>query len=223
MTTSERGSHPARNWIAAARRVLIISTVQPWQKGQMMLRGLSLLVLAAMAVLAGCAHAPSVRFENPMTFADTDAGTLEKVSRCVIQELNFQIEQPQAIEHRIQTDPLTGASWFEFWRPDTVGRFQRWESSLHTIQRRVIITVTPKEKGAEILVRVVKERQSAPNAGPGSIAYTFDIYDLEHSELTRFNEMNPVYFDWVEIGRDDALEQCILERITRRLGSVPQP
>lgn len=181
-------------------------------------RGLGLLV-AATALAAGCARTAAVRLDNPLPFSDTDPSTVEAVSRRVLEELRFRIETPQTLRGRLTTEPLTGASWFEFWRQDTLGRDQVTESSMHTTRRRAIVTISATAAGAEVAVEVVKERMSAPDVGPGTMAQVYSLYDLEHSELTRFDELEPSVFEWVERGRDDALEQRILVLIQRRLAS----
>jgi hypothetical protein len=180
-------------------------------------QGLWLVVLVA-PMLVGCARHEVMRYDNPLAFSSADAPTVQQVTRSVLQNLRFVIEVPPANENQITTEPITGASWFEFWREDTIGVFQHVESSLHTVRRRVSVTVAPGEHGgASVAIKVTKERMSAPDIGPNTIAQTFSIYDLEHSELARFDETDPQYFQWVEMGRDDRLEQRILERIQATL------
>ena len=186
-------------------------------------RGFWLLVLAATA-MAGCARAPGVRYANPMALAGADAGTVEQVARRVLQELQFEVEFPQTRPGQLETGPVTGASWFEFWREDTVGGRQRLESSLHTVRRRASVAVKSAGTGAEVSVTVIKERLSAPNTGPASATETFDLYELEErSELRRVDDLSPAAYGWLDMGRDDALEQRILERIQTYLGSGARP
>lgn len=182
-----------------------------------MKQALTLAWLAAAVAVAGCATVSSGRFSNPMTFSDTDPTVIEHVARRTLLELRFDTEYPEASKGRLATDSLTGASWFEFWRLDTVGAMQSLESSIHTIRRRATVNISPKDGGAQLSVKVVKERKSAPGAGPRTIAESYNLYSPEDTDLMRQNELAPTDYEWVGLGRDELLEQSILERILANL------
>jgi hypothetical protein len=179
---------------------------------------------AALALLAsGCGQV--ARLDNPMLLRDTDPETAEKVARRILTELRFEVEYPPARKGELATRPLTGASWFEFWREDTVGNDQRLEASLHTVRRRVALAVKPTEKGSEVFVKVVKERLSAPGTGPEDIGEAYSLYEYDDiSELKRLEELDPSRFRWTGVDRDDRLEQRILWRIRKSLQlAAPNP
>ena len=182
---------------------------------RLILAGL-LLVMAAM--LAGCVRAPEARFPNPMPLPSSDAATVEKVAERVLLEMHFEIVYPASKPGRVDTENLTGDSWFEFWRDDTVGNFQRLESSLHTIRRSVHVQVTPAPSGSQVAVKVDKERLSAPGTSPSGISQTYDLYNPRKTSLARQDEFKETQYTWLSEGRDDALEQVILERIQSHLG-----
>ncbi|MBM4017881.1 MAG: hypothetical protein FJ288_06050 [Planctomycetes bacterium] len=179
-----------------------------------------LLVAAAALVAAGCARPTEVRFPNPMPLPTSDRVTVEQVARRVLLELRFELVYPASKEGRVVTEALTGDSWFEFWRGDTVGAFQRVESSLHTVRRTASVTVAPEGPGAQLAVKVTKERLSAPNLSPQSIGQTYDIFSPSKTDLARWDEFKETRYAWLPMGRDDALEQQILQRILARLGSA---
>jgi hypothetical protein len=178
------------------------------------------LLLVTAATLVGCARAPDARFPNPMMLPSSDPMTVEKVAQRVLLELNFEVVYPSSKPGRVDTENLTGASWFEFWRGDTVGNFQRVESSLHTIRRSVHMQVTPAPSGSQVAIRVDKERLSAPGTSPAGISQAYDIYNPRKTGLARQDEFKETQYTWLSEGRDDALEQLILERIQGRLGGV---
>ena len=187
---------------------------------------LGLLVVLGVAALAGCTRPASVRFVNPMIFTAADPGEVAAAARRTLTELRFQIEYPPAAEGRITTESLTGASWFEFWRKDTRGAWQSLEASAHTTRRKATVAVTRKDKGCQVLVKIEKQRASAPNLGPDNIAEAFSRYHPEESERMRQNELAKTKYKWIDMGRDDALEQDILERIqlaVGRAGQAPRP
>jgi hypothetical protein len=176
------------------------------------------LVLVAASALGGCTRAPEARFPNPMPLPSSDPVTVEKVARRVLLELRFDILYPDTKEGRVATDPLTGAQWFEFWRGDTVTAADRLESSLHTIRRTATVTVTPGPRGSQVAVQVAKERLSAPGTSPQSVGQTYNLFSPSKTDLARQDEFKETYFAYVPMGRDDALEQKILEQIQAHLG-----
>jgi len=174
-----------------------------------------LLVAGAAMVLGGCAQ--QARLENPLVIPTANADRVSKVSERVLQELRFQLEYPKVVPERIETQFLTGASWWEFWREDTVGGYQTSESSFHTIRRRVSVALKPLDTGTEISVRVTKERMSNPGVGQMDIANTFGAHMYWKLPLIRPDELKPTGEQWIDQGRDDALEQRILYRVERAL------
>jgi hypothetical protein len=179
--------------------------------------GLWLLMPAALlAAAAGCSRGIEVRFPNPMPMSSVDVATGERAARGVLRDMRFDIVYPPAKPGLVETEPMTGSSWFEFWREDTIGSYQTAESSLHTIRRRVTVAVTPASKGSQVSVKVEKQRMSAPDSAPQHISAAFNIYRPGDTDLLRQDEMAPHTYRWIEIGRDDALEQRILEHIQLR-------
>ncbi|MCX5683676.1 MAG: hypothetical protein NT049_08330 [Planctomycetota bacterium] len=176
------------------------------------------LLLVTAATLVGCARAPEARYPNPMALPSSDIASVEKVAQRILLELNFEVVYPQSKPGRVDTEHLTGDSWFEFWRGDTVGDFQRVESSLHTIRRAVHIQVSPAPTGSQVSVKVDKERLSAPGSSPSAISQTYDLYNPRKTSLARQDEFKETQYTWLPMDRDDALEQVILERIQGRLG-----
>jgi hypothetical protein len=179
-------------------------------------------VSAAATAVVGCARAPEARFPNPITFSDADPAAAEKAVRQVLLNLRFNIEYPSSKPGRLTTEPLTGASWFEFWRHDTIGRFQVAESSLHTTRRRVIVNVAPAAQGSQVSVVVAKERLSSPFVNVESIGGIYNIYDPDDTALARQDDLTQGRYTWADKGRDEALEQYILERMQILLGSSPR-
>jgi hypothetical protein len=169
-------------------------------------------------MVAGCARVSEMRLANPMALTGADPATAEQVARRVLTEMRFPIEYPSARPGLVATGPLTGDSWFEFWRKDTVGSHQIAESSLHTVRRRVIVSVAPKGQGCEVLVRVAKERLSAPGVAPEQISGAVSLYDPRDSDLQRQDALAVTKYQWIDMGRDEALEQRILDRIQTALG-----
>ncbi len=169
--------------------------------------------LAAMLAAGGCATVSEGRFANPSAFSDTDAETAEEVARRILMELRFEPVVPAKSKGLIETQPVTGASWFEFWRKDTIGRVQVAESSLHTVRRRATVSISPKDAGSQVFVKVVKERAAAPGTMPNSFGHSFSKHNAQDTNLVRQDALEETHYEWVRMGRDPLLEQHILERI----------
>jgi hypothetical protein len=124
-------------------------------------------------------------------------------------------------EGRIETAYQTGATWLEPHRNDSVGSFNRWESTFQTIRRRAVIRVIPDAAGYLVEVIVEKELEDLPNpekATAGSAIFRSDgslpSRRLEEVSRTRSSPR------WLQLGRDPPLEQRMLAEIHARLSGV---
>jgi hypothetical protein len=125
------------------------------------------------------------------------------------------------MEGRIETRPQSGATWLEPHRRDSVGRFNRWESTFQTIRRRAAVRVIPDAAGYLVEVVVEKELENLPkpeHATAGAATFRNDnalpSRRLEQVSRTRTSPR------WISLGRDTALEQRMLADIHARLSGV---
>ena len=125
------------------------------------------------------------------------------------------------MEGRIETRPQSGATWLEPHRRDSVGRFNRWESTFQTIRRRAVVRVIPDTAGYLVEVIVEKELENLPkpeHATAGAATFRNDgslpSRRLEQVSRTRTSPQ------WISLGRDTALEQRMLADIHARLSGV---
>jgi hypothetical protein len=125
------------------------------------------------------------------------------------------------VEGRIDTVPQVGATWLEPHRRDSVGSFNRWESTFQTIRRRAIVRVIPDATGYLVEVIVEKELEDLPkpeHATAGAATFRNDgslpSRRLEQVGRTRASPC------WIQLGRDPPLEQRILADIHARLSGV---
>jgi hypothetical protein len=126
-----------------------------------------------------------------------------------------------SMEGRIETRPESGATWLEPHRRDSVGRFNRWESTFQTIRRRAVVRVIPDAAGYLVEVVVEKELENLPkpeHATAGAATFRNDgslpSRRLEQVSRTRTSPQ------WISLGRDTALEQRMLADIHARLSGV---
>ena len=124
-------------------------------------------------------------------------------------------------EGRIETAPQEGATWLEPHRRDSVGEFNRWESTFQTIRRRAIVRVIPDAAGYTIEVIVEKElehmrRPERSTAG----AATFRNDGSLPSRRTDPGIRTHGSARWIPLGRDPPLEQRILADIHARFAGA---
>jgi hypothetical protein len=124
-------------------------------------------------------------------------------------------------EGRIETAPQGGATVLEPQRHDSVGLFNRWESTFQTIRRRAVVRVIPDAVGYSVEVVVDKELEDLPHPEHATAgAATFrDKGSLpsRHADQVSRTRSSP---RWISLGRDLPLEQRMLADIHARLAGV---
>lgn len=179
----------------------------------------------AMILPPQVAHPAPVAAANPIFVPVTNQDwTWEQIVDVV--DDYFRIERESRVqtvgnvitEGRIDTFPQIGATLPELHRPDSVGRYNRWESTFQTIRRRGLVRVIPEQNGYLIDLTVYKELEDLPhpeNSSAGSAIFRNDnsltSSVTEKVSLTRLSEY------WIPLGRDQACEQAMLGEIQARL------
>ncbi|MBN2447877.1 MAG: hypothetical protein JXO22_14185 [Phycisphaerae bacterium] len=108
-------------------------------------------ILGTIIVLfgVGC-HRPAQPMSATQAVVDvSDYDLYVDATLTALRECDFAPRRVDRQLGRIQAGPTTGAQWFEFWRGDSQGAYQVLESSLHTIQREVTVTITPTDEPLE--------------------------------------------------------------------------
>lgn len=121
-------------------------------------------------------------------------------------------------EGRIEAAPQIGATLFEPQRHDSVGWFNRWESTFQTIRRRAVVRVIPEPAGYLVEVEVQKELEELPRpeqstVGAASFSNAGSLPSRRTGRAIRVRT-SPC---WIPLGRDLALEQRMLADIHARL------
>jgi hypothetical protein len=154
----------------------------------------------------------------------------------------FEIEREERVkqvgdtltEGSIDTFPLTGATLLEPWRRDSVGYYERLESTLQSIRRRAFVRVVPDQHGYLVDVTVIKELEDVPQpekASAGAATFRYDTSLQRDTEFAtdpfripgdpaRPNGPRTPTVGWIPLGRDPKLEQEMLAKIQTRLGGA---
>lgn len=140
----------------------------------------------------------------------------------VAREERVHIDQQIWTEGRIETPYQVGATLFEPQRKDSVGLFNRWQSTLQTIRRRAVVRVVPEPDGYLISVEVDREledlaRPEEATAGAATLRNDSSLPSAGRAAVSR-TRWSPV---WIPLGRDVPLEQELLANIEARLSLTP--
>ncbi len=124
-------------------------------------------------------------------------------------------------EGRIETAYQGGATWLEPFRKDSVGAFNRWESTFQTIRRSAVVRVIPDANGFLVEVVVQKEIEDLPRperamAGVASFPNDTPLTQTRTEKVSRTVSSSR----WLPLGRDPALEARMLAEIHARLSGV---
>ena len=124
-------------------------------------------------------------------------------------------------EGRIETAYQGGASWLEPFRKDSVGAFNRWESTFQTIRRTALVRVMPDANGYLVEVVVQKEIEDLPHPERASASVAAFPNDTS-LPTARAGDVSRTLSSprWLPLGRDPALEARMLADIHARLNGV---
>jgi hypothetical protein len=198
-------------------------------------RELCVLVCLVLMTAGGCgsllyrfqSRPPQQYVPNPLTLPPAeDLFVWLQVVDVVDDYFRIRSEQPvqnrgdMVLEGRLETTYQIGASTAEPWRKDSTDGFERLQSTLQSIRRRAFVFVRPLGAGYEVEVIVQKELEDTDrslDASAGSATASRDNTVGRRRRAVADN--SPVTLGWIPLGRDESLEQRILQDI---LGRVTQ-
>jgi hypothetical protein len=170
-------------------------------------------VLSA-ALLVGCAGFPrGPQASNPVFIRANDNELVWERTVDVLHEYHFDLDREDKLAGVIETRYRVGSGWLEPWHADSVGYWNRWESTLQSIRRKAFISVTAVDGGFLVGVEAMKELEDVANADPRAGRATF----LDNSPLQRDLDIvsgAPAPAGWIPQGRDPELEQALLQSLS---------
>ncbi len=202
----------------------------------------TLLAVCLCGLLVGCnslmyrftTRPPRQIVPNPLTLPPAeDLFVWLQVVDVVDDYFHIRSEQPvqnrgdMVLDGQLETAYKIGASIAEPWRKDSTDGFERLQSTLQSIRRRAFVYVRPDGAGYEVEVVVQKEIE---DTGRGENATDGGRPTRDNSVASRNRdgggrngaggvEGGPITLGWIPLGRDESLEQVILQDI---LGRVTQ-
>lgn len=173
------------------------------------------LLLLLLAV--GCHMLPSSQTEpagNPLFVSGGNQDAVWERVVDVLHEYPFQIAREDRLDGLIETKYKVGSGVLEPWHKESVGLYNRWESTLQSIRRRVLVSISQVEGGFVIGVEANRELEDERPVNRDRVEGTF----REDAPLQRDLELvtgNAEVQGWIPQGRDFDLEQDMMRRLTR--------
>jgi hypothetical protein len=178
-----------------------------------------IVLLAAGMFLAGCAKEEQIVSE-PYCGANIQKEQAIKAAEDVLGEMHFSIEKSDVEAGVVRTRPLPGAQFFEFWRKDTIGAYNREESNLHSTRRTVELDFSARNEGWCIMCIAKIQRLSLPERTTRSGAHMYEMFSKSEDSAIQKLDMDPEQkkgMYWIDLGRDGRLENEVLKRLEQRI------
>jgi hypothetical protein len=180
-------------------------------------------------LLAGCASGPlqenpllfrvdkSCPHENPL-YIPQGPMAYARVFEKVLDILSdyFDIAYANRYDGRIETFPKVAPGIEQLWKPGSPDFYQRLLAFFQSIRHRAIVTITTANDGGYFIqVQVLKELEDTPEPirqTQGEATFRLNSTVERQYDVVEFNVFEST---WIPIGRDDKLEQVILDRLSR--------
>jgi hypothetical protein len=178
----------------------------------------SFFMLTVAVFFAGCQAPPTPEGPTEMLLRIPDREAFLDATLTFLRGRDFPPERVDRPSGLVVTQPSTGQQWFEFWRKDSLGGYQLFESSVHTVRRIVTVRLepgAPEEEGGEfrVSVQVDKERYSAPERQVTTASGALAIYSERLPTAEGLMAAKTEGEHWVPLGRDLPFELYLLDKI----------
>ncbi len=178
------------------------------------------MLIIATGLFCGCSQEQQIE-SKPVCLAGTDVEFAMQQAEMVLLKMNFTVEKSDSTVGLMRTRPLPGSQFFEFWKKDNLDGYNIAMSNIHSMQKIVELTFTPKNEQLCIGCNVKVERLSIPEKDVDSAARAYSMFSVsnETSQNLNIQPEQQALMEWVNLGRDSKLETAILEEIYKKLNT----
>jgi hypothetical protein len=182
---------------------------------------LSLLVV----LFTGC-HSRRANSYVTNTKIDAPAGSAQsdhlwESAQDALRNYRFRLDRIDRQAGVITTLPMGSKHFFEVWRKDVATCQDFWESTVNPVRRWVEVRFTPGDGQAWSQVEVVvhKERLSTRDRQFNSTVAAYQFFGDTLPATTGEIRPGALAEQWIDLGRDPALEAKLLQGITEQAAS----
>ena len=153
--------------------------------------------------------------------ASEEADRLWEAAQETLRRHRFQLDRVDRREGVITTLPVTSQHIFEFWRHDVATWSDLCESTLNPIRRSAEVTLghgDDESSWNQLAVVVRKERLSSPDRQFNSTGAAQQYFGDSLPSTTGIVRVTAEHETWLDMGRDPAMEQHLLNKILERAG-----
>lgn len=215
------------------------------------MRNALIVLLPIGFLLVGCQAAHRIEVPTQAVFQIANADHFIDQTLTTLRAHDFEPSFVDRAGGLIITAPRTSGQWFEFWRRDVVGGYQMLESSIHTVRRRVRVTLAPVDamadpigssKPAEIgnlIAAPMPGINPMPEGGRFTVRVRVEKQRLSMPErqittasgaLSLYDRRVPTLIGpagaqatWLPAGRDAWLEEALLGRLAGNAAVIANP
>lgn len=143
----------------------------------------------------------------------------------VLRRHGFTLDRVDRRAGVVTTLPETSQQFFEFWRHDVDTWRDAWEATLNPIRRWVEVTLAREgdQTWGELAVVVHKERLSSPDRQFNSTGAAYQYFGDSLPSTTGLARATADYDRWLDLGRDPAMEDYLIEAILTRADAADSP
>jgi hypothetical protein len=165
---------------------------------------------------------PEYWYDKPATahVPARDYYRLFSACQAAAREFLFKVDRADYREGLVTTYPVTGAQFFEFWRPDNSTLHDVAESSLGTIRRTIRIEIDSLPDGTYLATpKVLIERETLLGRRITAAVKFRDAFTADTGGAPPITSQGiPLpYTYWYATGRDHPLERRIADAILEHL------
>ena len=182
-----------------------------------LIRPLALFALLCLTACAGWAP-----LNNPVPIAAADYDAVYQSSKRAILDLGFALDRQDYRFGRVTSKPLAAPSIGEVWFPSNADAATAWENTLNTQRRIAQVWIEPatdpQNNTADLYtlrVEVQLERRQSPARRLNGSTRPNGMFNVLTSNPAEYQRAGIAGSFWHPVGRDNALEQKLLQRIAK--------
>lgn len=181
-------------------------------------------LIAYGLLVSGCGHEQQAETVGQICMAGAYKRQAMQAAEEYLSKIHFDIDKADVEQGYIRTRPLTGAQWFEFWRSESIGSFNTAEANIQDIRRTVELNFGPLDDKLCINCVVTVQRLSLPERQVASRARAHGMFTKSGQNFQRLklSEVQQSGAEWLDLGRDNALETEILKRLENRITKLQE-